>query len=135
MKNLHRRIVALREEKGMSLSQLARESGISKSILHRLEKDDSANPEMETLQKIARTLKVTVGDLLGKDVVKNVRQLPDERPEWLTKLRAQLKRSGKEPDEDFLEALYVLQNRKGQKTSSDEDWLFLYQSIERSFSR
>lgn len=135
MKNIGSRISALRDEKGLSLSKLADVSGISKSILHRLENEEQANPELATLQKIARALEVTVGDILGREVVKNARLLPTEPPQWLATLKTQLKAQGKEPDPAYLEALYVLQNRKGQDNTKDEDWMFLYQSIERSFSR
>jgi transcriptional regulator with XRE-family HTH domain len=135
MKNIGSRIAAFREEKGLSLSKLADLSGVSKGILHRLENDEHANPEFATLQRVARALKITVGDLLDREVVQNTRLLPDEAPRWLSSLTAQLRAIGKEPDPAYLEALYVLQNRKGQSKTKDEDWLFLYQSIERSFSR
>ncbi|MEO5914958.1 MAG: helix-turn-helix transcriptional regulator [Luteolibacter sp.] len=133
--NLGPRIVALREERRISLSELSRESNISKSLLHRIENNEGANPELETLRKIAKALKITVGELIGNEVVQNARQLPENRPEWLTKLTARLKQDGKEPDKDFLEALYVLQNRKGQAKAAEEDWLYIYQTFERSFNR
>ncbi len=129
------RILALRVERNLSLSKLAEESGISKSLLHRIENQETANPELETLRKIARALNTTVGDLLGNEVVKSVRQLPEARPLWLQKLAEQLRAAGKQPDEDFLEALYVIQNRKGQANATDADWMYLYQTLERSFSR
>jgi XRE family transcriptional regulator of biofilm formation len=135
MTNIGPRIVALRTEKGLSLSELARVSEISKSLLHRIENNDTSNPELETLRKIAKALDVTVGDLIGNEVVKSARQLPAKRPEWLANLAARLRKDGKEPDEDFLEALYVLQNRKGQSKSTEDDWLYLYQTLERSFKR
>lgn len=135
MTNLGPRIVALREEQRVSLSELARVSGISKSLLHRIENQEGSNPELGTLRKIAQALRITVGELLGNEVVQSARQLPEERPEWLTKLVARLKLDKKEPDQDLLEALYVLQNRKGQAKTSDEDWLYLYQTLERSFPR
>ena len=135
MTNLGPRIVALREEQRVSLSELARVSGISKSLLHRIENQEGSNPELGTLRKIAQALRITVGELLGNEVVQSARQLPEGRPEWLTKLVARLKLDKKEPDQDLLEALYVLQNRKGQAKTSDEDWLYLYQTLERSFPR
>ncbi len=135
MVNIGPRIMALRTEKNLSLSELARVSEISKSLLHRIENQEAANPELDTLRKIARAFGITVGDLIGNEVVKSARQLPTVRPEWLVKLTRQLKQAGKQPDEDFLEALYVIQNRKGQAGASDEDWLYLYQTLERSFSR
>jgi transcriptional regulator with XRE-family HTH domain len=135
MTNLGPRIVAMRSEKGWSMSKLADESGISKSLLHRIENEDTSNPELGTLKKIAKALEVTVGDLLGNEVVRSVRQLPQKRPAWLADLVTTLKKSDKEPDEDLLEALYVLQNRKGQSKTTTEDWLYLYQTLERSFQR
>ena len=135
LKNIGLHIVTLRTEKGVSLSELARKSGISKSLLHRIENQADSNPELETLQKISRALDITVGELLGNEVVRSARQLPDERPEWLTSLKARLRSEGKEPDEDVLDALYVLQNRKGQAGTKIEDWLYLYQTLERNFNR
>lgn len=135
MANIGPRIMALRAEKNMNLSELARKSEIAKSLLHRIENQKTANPELGTLQKIARALDTTVGDIIGNEVVQSVRQLPEERPAWLQNLTAQLRAAGKEPDEDFLEALYVIQNRKGQRNAKDEDWLYLYSTMERSFPR
>ena len=135
MKNIGLRVVALRTVKGLSLSELARQSEISKSLLHRIENQADSNPVLETLQKISRALGITVGELLGNEIVKSARSLPDERPEWLSSLTARLRSDGKEPDEDLLEALYVLQNRKGQAEAKVEDWLYLYQTLERSFTR
>lgn len=135
MQNVGARITALRIEKKLSLSELAAKCGIAKSLLHRIETSEDANPELATLRKIAKAFEITVGELLGNDVVQNARQLPEERPAWLTTLMAQLRKLGKEPDEDFLEALYVLQNRKGQTPARDDDWLYMYQTLERSFPK
>lgn len=133
MANVGPKILALRAERDLSLSKLAERAGISKSLLHRIENREDANPELETLRRISKALGITVGELLGNEVVKNVRQLPSDRPEWLVKLTTRLRSEGKEPDEDLLEALYVLQNRKGQGKASEEDWHYLYQTLERSF--
>lgn len=135
MTNIGARVETLRTERGLSLSEFARECGLSKSLLHRIENDATINPELGTLQKIARFCGITVGELLGNELVESVRQLPAERPGWLTRLAENLRKNGKEPDEDFLEALYVLQNRKGQSARTEDDWLYLYQTLERTFSR
>ena len=133
MANVGPKILALRAERNLSLSKLAELAGISKSLLHRIEKRADANPELETLRRISKALGITVGELLGNEIVKNARELPSERPDWLINLTTRLRSEGKEPDEDLLEALYVLQNRKGQGTASGEDWHYLYQTLERSF--
>lgn len=135
MKNIGSRIRSLREQKVISLSKLAEQSGLSKGLLHRIEAAEDPNPELGTLRKIARVLDTTVGDLLGNEVVKNTRQLPNEHPEWLKQLVRALKEKKQLPDEDLLEALYVIQNRKGQNCASTEDWVYVYQTLERSFAR
>lgn len=45
-----------REQRGVSLSELAERSGINKSNLSRLENDINANPTLETLVRIARAI-------------------------------------------------------------------------------
>ena len=133
MKNIGSTITALRTERGVSLSSLARDSGIAKSLLHRIENQNDANPELSTLKKIADALDVTVGDLLQNEVVKNARQMPAEMPGWLDILSRNLRKMGREPDKDLLEALYVIQNRKGKDAVTDEDWIYSYHTLERSF--
>ena len=47
---------ARREEQGVSLAELHRISGIDRARLSRLESDPSANPTIETLDRIAHAL-------------------------------------------------------------------------------
>jgi transcriptional regulator with XRE-family HTH domain len=135
MENIGSRIQALRLEKNLSLVDLAKASDVSKGLLHRIENADDPNPELGTLRKIAKGLETTIAALIGHDVVKSARRLPEEVPQWLKNLQDQLEADGKKADPDFLEALYVLQNRKGQKSASTQDWLYLYKTLEMSFSR
>jgi transcriptional regulator with XRE-family HTH domain len=51
---------------GMSLGDLARASGLSKTILAKIEAGDG-NPSLETLWKISRALRVPLGEVLGDD--------------------------------------------------------------------
>lgn len=53
----------LRSEKAVSLSELARDSGMSKGTVAKLE-TGSGNPTVETLQSLANSLGVSVNDLL-----------------------------------------------------------------------
>lgn len=135
MENIGSRIQALRLEKNLSLVDLAKASDVSKGLLHRIENSDDPNPELGTLRKIAKGLETTIATLIGHDVVKSARRLPEEVPQWLKNLQDQLEADGKKADPDFLEALYVLQNRKGQKSATTQDWLYLYKTLEMSFSR
>jgi DNA-binding phage protein len=49
---------AKREERGVSLAEVQRRSGIDRARLSRLESDPSANPTIETLDRIAHALGV-----------------------------------------------------------------------------
>lgn len=48
----------LREERNISLGQLAKESGVSKVTLSQIEKGEKHNPTIQTIWKIANALKV-----------------------------------------------------------------------------
>jgi transcriptional regulator with XRE-family HTH domain len=56
----------LRADRGVSLSELARSSGVSKGTLSRLE-SGSGNPTVETLMNLARSLGVSLDDLLADE--------------------------------------------------------------------
>lgn len=59
-------IRAHRGTQGMSLGDLARASGLSKTILAKIEAGDG-NPSLETLWRISRALRVPLGEVLGED--------------------------------------------------------------------
>jgi XRE family transcriptional regulator, master regulator for biofilm formation len=59
------RIRSLREEKGYSISELAKRAGISKSYLSQIERNLQVNPSLQLLSKLARTLDATLDDLIG----------------------------------------------------------------------
>jgi transcriptional regulator with XRE-family HTH domain len=61
------RIKALRTEKGLTLEQLAQETGSSKSYIWELENKNPPRPSAEKLSSIAAALGVTVDYLLGAD--------------------------------------------------------------------
>jgi DNA-binding XRE family transcriptional regulator len=51
----------------MSVSELARRSGISRQTVIRLERDKGANTNMNTIVSMARALEVPVDDLFFAD--------------------------------------------------------------------
>jgi putative transcriptional regulator len=56
-----------RTRRGMSVSELARRSGISRQTVIRLERDKGANTNMNTIVSMARALEVPVDDLFFAD--------------------------------------------------------------------
>jgi transcriptional regulator with XRE-family HTH domain len=133
MKNIGGTIKALRQEKQMTLPALAKKSGLSKGLISNLENSPEINPSLDTLHKIAEALDVTLADFLEKEKVQIIKFMPEKPPVWLVPLIEGLKKDGKTPNEDFLQALYVLQHRKANSDIKPEQWRWLYDSIEMSF--
>ncbi|GAV24440.1 transcriptional regulator [Carboxydothermus islandicus] len=63
---LGERIRLIREEKKLTISELAQRVGISVSYLSEIERD-TVNPSVATLRRIAEELGVSVADLMGKE--------------------------------------------------------------------
>jgi transcriptional regulator with XRE-family HTH domain len=64
MPNIGKNIKKLREEREISQDRLSKLADISSNTVAKLELDDSPNPTIETLRKIARALNVEVDDLI-----------------------------------------------------------------------
>lgn len=127
--NLGERIRILRGEAHLSLPALAEKAGISKSVLFQIENADEPNPSLETLQKIAKALDVTLAGLLEKGGVKVKRgALPERLDPVLKEMIASLGKENVPINKAALDALYVLQEREGAPKTA-EDWRWLYDTI------
>ncbi len=76
-------IRAHRLAQGMSLGDLARASGLSKTILARIE-SGAGNPSVETLWRVSRALTLPLGALLAEDETPRVRAIPARSGDPLT---------------------------------------------------
>lgn len=63
------KIREIRKEKRMSQDELASKSGVSRTIISRLETGEQDNATMKTLAKLATTLDVQVQDLFFDELV------------------------------------------------------------------
>lgn len=70
------RVKLLRQEKKMSLSELAEQAGVAKSYLSSLERNLQTNPSIQFLEKIAAVLHVPVDHLINEQP--NVEELDSE---------------------------------------------------------
>lgn len=129
------RIKSLRVEQGHTLPALADKATLSKGLLYQIETSDDANPSLETLNKIAKALGVTVALLLDKESVKARRIVPESIEPGLEAYIRETRDRGDPLNEDTLQALYVLQHRAGAGAKTKEDWAWLYRSIEFSFGQ
>lgn len=76
-------IRALRESSAMSLSELARRSGLSKAALSRLE-TAQGNPTVETLWALAQALGVPFSDLIAEPAAPAVTVIRAGEAGWIT---------------------------------------------------
>ena len=60
---LSERIKAIRAEKGLAQERLALEAGVDRTLVSKIERE-IANPSLETLVKLAITLKVPISELI-----------------------------------------------------------------------
>ncbi|MCS0655693.1 helix-turn-helix domain-containing protein [Cytobacillus firmus] len=72
------RVKKLRQEKKMSLSELADQAGVAKSYLSSLERNLQTNPSIQFLEKIAGVLNVPVDHLIHEQINKE-----DLDSEWM----------------------------------------------------
>ncbi len=64
MATLAKRLKALRKEKGLTQLALSNRTGLSLAYIGRLE-TGHYDPQLSTLRKLAKALKVTVAELVG----------------------------------------------------------------------
>ena len=119
----------LREEQGLSLSELARLSSVSKGYLSQVERRSGTRPSASTLFALARALGTSVAALLGEregdDGEEQEADIPDS-------LRQFAKEQQLPPAE--VRMLAAIQYR-GSAPSGKDDWRYLYESIRRSVNR
>jgi transcriptional regulator with XRE-family HTH domain len=135
MNNVGGRIRTLRSERQMTLPALADKAKLSKGLLSKLENDEDPNPSIKTIRAIADALGVTLSEILESGKIRAKRLIPDQAPEWLEALARVLATDGKKPDDDILQALYVLQARKGAVQRDSMAWVHMYKSLELNFSK
>ena len=113
-----------REERGLNLSQLAAEAGVSKGYLWTLENDqDARRPSADTLYAIAKALGVTMSDLMGRKLLPAAApQVPDSLREFADEERI--------PEAD-LSMLASIQFR-GEQPRTKERWRYIYTAITTS---
>jgi len=66
MSTIGKNIKRFRQEKGLSQDKLSKLADLSLNTVVKIELDDSPNPTIETIQRIAKALEVSVDDLLKK---------------------------------------------------------------------
>lgn len=66
MSTIGKNLKRLREQKGISQDRLSKLADISLNTIAKLELEQSPNPTIETLQKLAKALDVNVSEIIEK---------------------------------------------------------------------
>lgn len=119
------RIRTERERLGLSLSNLAEVSGLSKAYLVRLETDPDSNPSLQVLVRIAEALDVTAADLVGRPRVTLAEEL-----EIPTPLREFADDEGLSQSE--VRTLASIRWRRGEAPQTQARWRYIYDSLRAS---
>ena len=123
---LGQRVRALRHAQKLSLSEVARLSGMSKGYLSQVERSPTARPSAATLFAIARALGTSVAQLFENQDLEPL--FPDDL-DISDSLRAFSEEADLPPVD--IEMLAGIRYR-GASPETKEDWRFLYESIRRS---
>ncbi|MBM4416514.1 MAG: helix-turn-helix transcriptional regulator [Chloroflexi bacterium] len=121
------RIRRLREKQGLSLSELARLSGVSKGYLSQVERSPEARPSASTLFALARALGTSAAALLGTAEAATAAETAE--PEVPASLREFAAEAGLPPAEVRMLARI---RYRGESPRTADDWRFVYESIRRS---
>ena len=123
---LGQRLRALRHAQKLSLSEVARLSGVSKGYLSQVERSPTARPSAAILSDIARALGTSVAQLIEHQELEPL--LPDDL-DISDSLRAFSEEADLPPAD--IEMLAGIRYR-GASPEAKEDWRFLYEAIRRS---
>ena len=125
VQTLGARIRARRHAQQLSLSELARLSGVSKGYLSQIERSASSRPSAATLYAVARALGTTIAELIQNDST-----IPLPEPPVIPESLREFGEEAELPPTD-IEMLAGIRYR-GASPRTKEDWRFLYESIRRS---
>lgn len=126
-KSLGQSIKVLREEKGISLSELARRADISKAYLYQLEEGTSKKPSATILFRISRELGITIAELLGED--SSVKLEKSGKPPLPSSLKEAIKEY---PELDEVKDDLISVKLRGKYPQNKEDWYWLYKFLNSS---
>jgi len=95
------KIKQLREEKDMSISELAEKACVAKSYLSSIERNIQYYPSIQFIEKISNVLGVSINELISEDPSSDIQELDSE---WLQIVQEAMESGvSKEQFKEFLE--------------------------------
>ena len=123
--SLASRLRRLREEQGLSLSEVARRAQVSKAYVSQLERGGSKEPSYSIVTRLATALGTTAQHLTGQPNAWDPTEFQTVPPS----LRSFAERSGL-PDVDLTMLAKI--HFRGKRPKLPEDWAHLYETIKRT---
>jgi transcriptional regulator with XRE-family HTH domain len=124
---LGHRIRFLRQGKGWSLADLAKECGLSKAYLSDLENGSSGKPNIQYIYSVSVAFGLTLNELLeennSRSEASRAKRKESELPAGLKELQGELKLS-----DDDVEMLAQV-NFRGKRPKDKEGWRFLIEAL------
>lgn len=122
---LAQRLRDIREDQGLTLSEVARRAQISKAYLSQLERGGSTEPSYSVVTRLATALGTNVDELTGQSIHWD----PTDREKVPASLRAFAQDSGvPEVDVSMLARIHY----RGKQPREPDDWAHLYETIKRT---
>lgn len=130
--SLAKRIQEARERAELTLDELAKKAGISKTYLWELENDTKGDkkPSADVLLKLANALSTTIANLMGLPEVR-VDQTKVALPASLVEFRDWMKVLGEKVTDHDLRDLATMRFRGGLPRTK-EDWYDLFRLLKRN---
>ena len=104
------RIKKLRLQKKYSITELSNKAGVSKSYLSYIERGIQENPSMLVLSRLAKTLDVSLEELMGQNNQDSDHQSPVD-PEWMDMIDEAIKSGISKEDFAFYLDFIKFRNR------------------------
>ena len=124
-RDLAARLRSLRQERGISVSELARRAKLSKGYVSQLEREGTHNPSVEALQGIATALGLSMPEVLGARS-----EPPTGLPKGLEEFVARAAGQGRYLAAEDVEMLLSIRYR-GRQPETEADWAYLFETIQR----
>jgi transcriptional regulator with XRE-family HTH domain len=122
-KAIGRRVRAFRDERDLTLTQLAKDAKLSKSYLSEIENGETPRPSGRTFYALAKALGVTMSDLLGRQLLTtNEEKIPPSLRAFADEFDL--------PEADVRMLASI--NFRGDQPRTKERWAHIYSAIRQT---
>lgn len=127
METFGERLRKFRNQRNLSLDELAAKTGLSKAYLWRLETNPDINPSIDVAQKLASSLQVTIVALIAESSAEA------EGDAEISPTLKQAQKAFSIPEKDLPDLARI--RFRGAQPMTAEDWGLLYLQLKKTVAR